>query len=105
MFGSQSMERLIKECDLGQALKARFYRGEAGATVAYWYSVTVQSSEFKERQIFYTYSEPEITSIECSASSLNVVLDKYPKQVFDLEAISSLKEHPKGFLRGKEVTH
>ena len=106
VIGNQSMERLLKECQLQESgIKIMLYRGEPGATVSYWYSVTAELTGTKEKQIFYTYSEPDITSIECVNGKLEVLMSKYPKQIFDSREILELIKHPKGLDHGKEISH
>ena len=105
-FGKASLEKLMMECDLAPSgLKIRLYRGEPNATSSFWYSVTAASKDDSEKQFFYTYSEPEISSIECKGSQLNVALSNAQKRAFDANEIAALRAHPKGINKGADTAH
>jgi hypothetical protein len=101
VHGNPSMEALLSECQTPSGARFRLYRGEAGATVAFWYSVTAQPlPSSTERQIFFSYSKPVATEIVCGPSSLEIDTEggKYLAAEAD---VSNLVQRPMVFLRGQ----
>jgi hypothetical protein len=69
-FGDPPFEKLISSCRLAprSAGVARLYRGNGGATTAFWYSVTLQRPRsLVEHQFFYSYRAPVISAMHCDA--------------------------------------
>jgi hypothetical protein len=103
IFGNAEQETFVKQCQV-KATEAtvRLYRGDGGATVASWYSVTFSGGRFsRERQFFYTYSSPGITSIDCRAGEVAVITDE---KTFHLPLSlirNELVHQPMGFYRGE----
>ncbi len=65
-----SDEKLVASCSTAEGTVARLYRGEAGATVPFWYSVTVQRAYRLEKQVLYAYRTPPLERIECRGPDL-----------------------------------
>jgi hypothetical protein len=65
--GTTVLETLHGECAKRTVGVFRLYVGNGGATVGPWYSVTVRRPRpfAREQQIFYSYGEPAIESIQC----------------------------------------
>jgi hypothetical protein len=101
VHGNPSMEVLLLECQSTSGVRFRLYRGEAGATVAFWYSVTAQHlPSTAERQIFFSYSTPVATKIVCGPSSLEI--DTEEGKYLAAEAdVPNLVESPMFLLRGQ----
>ena len=57
----------------GTRALARLYRGNGGATSAFWYSVTFQHHPLgRERQFLFAYHSPAINRIACSREGVHV---------------------------------
>ena len=64
-------ETVIDSCQSSRGETIRLYEGNLGATTAYWYRVTLQSSFFAtERRFFQAYSRPVIESVDCLEDSV-----------------------------------
>lgn len=64
-------EELLQETyDGGIGTTYKLYRGNGGATTAYWYIVTIKPDNGKEKKIFHSYAEPSIKNISYNNESL-----------------------------------
>ncbi|PWB68257.1 hypothetical protein C3F09_11995 [candidate division GN15 bacterium] len=104
--GNPKSESLIQQCGLPSGAGiVRLYLGDGGATTAFWYTVTLDDGPLSfERQIFFSYSEPDICSIECMGDSilLNCNFWTEPKIAIPLsEAKTTLRQRPIVYYRGK----
>src|SRR5262245_62058671 len=77
------------------------YRGNGGATVAFWYTVTANPLGLaRERQVFFSYSSPVITGLTCAPKSIELVSD--PSNIMlDMEHLEDLREHPLAYWEGR----
>ena len=100
-FGNPSMEEQISSCSTSEGNEIRLYRGNGGATTAYWYTVISEGGLFeREKQILFTYSSPEITSIDCEGAALNVSGRAYSAK-FSSDQLAVLRQAPHVYWRGK----
>jgi hypothetical protein len=75
--GNPSMERLVQRCTLPGSTVIRLYRGEGGATVAFWYTLTRERPGAPEQQFWFSYAEPAVAGIACRPGGvLSVELDE-----------------------------
>ena len=92
--GNPQSEILIDECvAVESGERIRLYRGDGGATVAYWYSLTMDPGMFaRERQFFYAYSSPQIDNLRCENGEVTLVglsqsfsfpVEKIYREMFD----------------------
>lgn len=103
IFGNPEQETLVTQCQV-KATEAtvRLYQGDGGATVASWYSVAFSGGRFsRERQIFYTYGSPSITSIDCRAGEVAVITDEKTFHLPLNQIRNELVHQPMGFYRGE----
>jgi hypothetical protein len=104
IFGNSEQETLVTQCQI-KATEAtvRLYQGDGGATVASWYSVTFSGGKFsRERQIFYTYASPSITSIDCRAEEVAVITEQKTFRLPLDKIRTELVHQPIGFYRGEQ---
>jgi len=94
---------MTSSCALNDGTVIRLYRGNAGATVAFWYSVTDDPPGFSpERQIIFSYSEPELASLTCGTDKFDVESpDRAPIET-PITATERLHAEPLAFWRGKQ---
>jgi hypothetical protein len=94
MAGNPQSETLLDQCEIaGSGETIRLYRGDGGATVAYWYSATMDSGLFaRERQFFFAYSSPQIENVRCLNRQVTLVgldqsfsfpIEKLSAEMFD----------------------
>lgn len=103
VFGNPAMEDMEQSCRVPNTRAiVRMYTGSGGATTATWYSVTFEEGLLgRERQIFYTYSSPSITSVACHSEGVTVSTSGGTFN-YSLEQIrSQLRREPVGFWRGR----
>lgn len=103
VWGNPQLETLMMQCQIPSTEAViRLYQGNAGATVAYWYSVTFDNGKFPtEKQIFHTYAYPSIQSIDCRPDEVTVLADEQ-SWTFSLKEIKNqLINQPIGFYRGE----
>ena len=100
VHGNPSMERLIGSCVTQDGVAASLYRGEAGATVGYWYTVTTsRSPDMPERQIFFSYSTPVVSSVSCVAGRIELATSAGLERFSDEEA-TALRDSPRSLWHG-----
>ena len=76
VYGNQLLEQRITRCTVEENAEISVYEGNAGATTAYWYSVTADFGLFAaEKQFLFTYGIPVVDSVECSTTSVAVTLN------------------------------
>ena len=92
--GDPWSETLTDECvAVESGERIRLYEGNGGATVASWYSVTIDPGIFaRERQFFYAYSSPQIDTLRCENGEVVLVgldqsfsfpIEKIYREMFD----------------------
>lgn len=104
VHGNPALEELLDSCSLGAKALVKLYRGNAGATVAYWYSVTAQGSHRgAERQVLFSYSAPAFQSLRCQDERVVVASDR-DSITLSLSELPALRQEPRAFWRGHVET-
>ena len=78
VYGNSQDEVLITQClsPYDNAV-VRLYQGNGGATTALWWSVTFQANPLtQERQVFYSYGSPAISTIACAPDKVTLVTEE-----------------------------
>lgn len=77
-FGNPLFERELQRCSIpGSSEVLRLYEGNGGATTAFWYTVTFDGGWLsRERQIFYSYGNPEVKRIACREDAVDLILEE-----------------------------
>lgn len=100
-YGNSSMEERLTSCTTASGTTFRLYRGNGGATVAYWYTVTSESGLFeREKQIFFAYAAPELSSISCDGGQLKLHGASLNESFSDAQ-IHALRTKPITYWKGK----
>jgi hypothetical protein len=103
VFGNPQSETLVTQCQI-PATKAtvRLYEGNGDATVANWYSVTLDGGSFsREKQFFYTYGWPSIKSIECRAAEVVIITEDKRFNLALKQIKNELIHQPMGSYKGE----
>jgi hypothetical protein len=86
-------EELRSECRWQDGTRVRSWQGNGGATTAFWYSVTTQTSmPWTEREIFFSYSSPIVTSMTCESDGVVIIADG---TAWTLKATDLLSNQPR----------
>lgn len=103
VFGNPELEKLVTQCQIPAAqLTVRLYEGNGDATVANWYSVTLEGGNFsREQQFFYTYGWPSIKSIECRSTEVVIIAEDKRFNLTLKQIKHELIHHPMGFYKGQ----
>jgi hypothetical protein len=100
-FGNPKDETLQSECTLVGGTRVRWYEGNAGATVSFWYSVTAEPPGGDEKQLFYTYAYPSIVSVACEGDRVVATLEGAPAESWlEPEAVAQSRSGARGYYRG-----
>jgi len=104
VFGNPQLETLVTQCQVpARKATVRLYQGDGGATVASWYSVTFSTGKFsRERQFFYTYAWPTITSIDCRAGEVAIITNEKTFNLSLDQVHNELVHQPMGFYQGQQ---
>jgi hypothetical protein len=108
-FGNPAFERELQRCRIpGAGEIVRLYEGNGGATTAFWYTVTHEGGwSSPERQIFYTYSIPEIRRVECRKGAVEIRFwDGFEenRESLEIDRIrKDLRARPLGWWMGEKV--
>ena len=70
--GNPAFETLKAECVLSGGEKVRLYEGNGGATTAYWYTVTFETTSVSEQQVIFSYAYPTIESLSCEDQQIQI---------------------------------
>lgn len=103
VFGRPSLETALEYCEneennnLSERFVATLYRGDGGATSSFWYSIAVKFKDEREIQIFWTYSGPEISNLNCHKDGLSFHAAK--DEEFNIDQIRKLIKDPIGYNR------
>lgn len=98
--GNPEMESLISSCRTSEPMTVRLYRGNGGATVAHWYSVTVESDTLgNEKQVLFAYRLPKLQSIECADDKLRIQGEAFSRTIDVLE-LQRLRNTPEQYWDG-----
>lgn len=99
--GNPDMESLIGSCKTSEAVTARLYQGNGGATTAYWYTVTLEGDELgREKQIFFSYREPSPEQIVCNGTDV-VVNGGGFKESFAAANFAKMRKSPMQYWSGE----
>src|SRR5215831_3334755 len=102
-FARSSYEELISSCALNDGTAIKLYRGNAGATVAFWYVVTDDPpGSSPEREIIGSYSEPEMLSLTCGTDKVAVNVSEGAPIETAITALERLRTEPLNFWRGEK---
>jgi hypothetical protein len=95
------MEEQEGSCSFGDGQTIRLYKGGAGATVAFWYSVTAEGGLFeREKQILFAYGSPVISSLSCEESRVELEGVQF-RAVLEAEDIKDMRENPRQYWKGR----
>jgi hypothetical protein len=72
--GNPAMETLLQRCTVpGTSTTIRLYRGNGGATTAFWYSLTRERPGSRETEFWSSYGTPVVTGIACRAGGVELI--------------------------------
>ena len=98
--GNPDMEDLVSSCGTSEPITVRLYRGAGGATVAHWYSVTVESDTLgREKQVLFAYRVPTLRGIECADEEFRILGEGFSRTIDVLE-LQRLREAPEQYWSG-----
>ena len=100
--GNSDYEELKQECAIGTPPQAvKLYEG-SGTLTSFWYTLTLATPQYGERQWFWTYSEPAISKIVCSGDKVMAFAGEQKVVEVTLDEIQKAKLFkPIGFRNGK----
>jgi hypothetical protein len=92
---SHLFDTLQSSCRLSDGAIVRLYEGDGGATTALSYSVTVQIERWpwRERTVFYSYGEPAVASVTCSAGTLTIIGTRGDWSISQVTGVSRVLSH------------
>lgn len=74
VWGNPAYETLLQACTVPRTRTAvRLYRGDAGATVEAWYTVTRQRPGARELQFWFSDRGPVVTAIACGPGGVRLL--------------------------------
>ena len=98
--GNPDMESLISSCKTTDAVTARLYEGNGGATNAYWYTVTLEGEELgREKQVFFSYREPTASRIICNGEDVVVSGEKLNERIV-ASSFAKMRKSPMQYWSG-----
>ncbi|MEZ4320607.1 MAG: hypothetical protein R3F61_24205 [Myxococcota bacterium] len=98
--GNPDLERRLVSCTAG-AWEVRLYRGDGGATTAYWSTVTVERPGLPERQVYFAYGFPLIDALQCSPDRVELVEAGVVVEPIEERRLAELRETPISIWKGR----
>jgi hypothetical protein len=100
-LGNPDMESLIGSCKTSEAVTASLYRGNGGATTAYWYTVTLEGDKLgREKQVFFSYREPSPKRIICNGTDIVISGDSFNENIAAAN-FAKMRNSPMQYWRGE----
>lgn len=100
-YGNPSMEQQASSCSCADGLIIRLYKGEEGATVAFWYTVTAEGGLFeREQQILFAYDSPVISNLSCEEGRVHLDGGAF-RATLNSEDIKAMRQRPRHYWKGQ----
>lgn len=98
--GNPAMETQLTSCTAG-AWEVRLYRGDGGATTAYWTTVTVERPGLPERQVYFAYGWPLVDAMTCAPDHIELREGTNVVETLQEPALAGLRDAPVSIWKGE----